>query len=50
MGHCHNTVHEDNAMLMRWDLSGDGSPYLAPLPTPYPSPQGVTLKPNPIVL
>jgi len=47
MEHCHNTVHEDNAMLLRWELSGGGSPFLAPLPTPIPSPQGVTFE-NPI--
>jgi hypothetical protein len=38
MEHCHNTVHEDNAMLLRWE-PGTG---LVPLPTPNPSPQGVT--------
>jgi FtsP/CotA-like multicopper oxidase with cupredoxin domain len=42
MEHCHNTVHEDNAMLLRWEISGTGSPFLAPLPTPIPTPQGVT--------
>ena len=24
MEHCHNTVHEDNAMLLRWDIDADG--------------------------
>jgi FtsP/CotA-like multicopper oxidase with cupredoxin domain len=38
MEHCHNTVHEDNAMLLRWDINGN----LQPLPTPVPTPQGVT--------
>jgi len=38
MEHCHNTVHEDNAMLVRWDINGQ----MQPLPTPVPSPQGVT--------
>jgi FtsP/CotA-like multicopper oxidase with cupredoxin domain len=38
MEHCHNTVHEDNAMLLRWDINGQ----LQPLPTPCPTPQGVT--------
>jgi FtsP/CotA-like multicopper oxidase with cupredoxin domain len=38
MEHCHNTVHEDNAMLLRWDLNGNPQP----LPTPIPTPQGVT--------
>ena len=41
MEHCHNTMHEDNAMLLRWEISGSGSPFLAPLPTPVPTPQGV---------
>ena len=42
MEHCHNTVHEDNAMLVRWDINGGGNtPTLAPLPTPIPTPQGV---------
>jgi len=34
--HCHNTVHEDHAMLLRWDLNGGPTP----LPTPLPSPSG----------
>ncbi|HVD92367.1 MAG TPA: multicopper oxidase domain-containing protein [Vicinamibacterales bacterium] len=42
MEHCHNTMHEDNAMLLRWEVSGNGAPFLAPLPTPVPTPQGVT--------
>ena len=25
MEHCHNTVHEDNAMLLRWEIKGLGS-------------------------
>src|SRR3954463_4933519 len=41
MEHCHNTVHEDNAMLLRWEINGGGEPYLKPLPTPVPTPQGV---------
>lgn len=41
MEHCHNTVHEDNAMLLRWDVDGMGTPFLRPLPTPIPTPQGV---------
>ena len=44
MEHCHNTVHEDNAMLLRWEINGGGVPYLNPLPTPVPTPQGVTLE------
>jgi manganese oxidase len=43
MEHCHNTVHEDNAMLVRWDINGGGDhPSLVPLPTPIPSPTGVS--------
>ena len=41
MEHCHNTVHEDNAMLLRWQIDASGSPVLQPLPTPLPTPQGV---------
>jgi manganese oxidase len=41
MEHCHNTMHEDNAMLLRWEINGGGEPFLAPLPTPVPTPQGV---------
>jgi hypothetical protein len=40
--HCHNTMHEDNAMLLRWEIDGAGTPFLNPLPTPIPKPQGVT--------
>ncbi len=42
MEHCHNTVHEDNAMLLRWEINGAGGAHLNPLPTPIPTPQGVT--------
>jgi len=42
MEHCHNTVHEDNAMLLRWEIDDGGTPFLRPLPTPIPKPQGVT--------
>ncbi|PYP91799.1 MAG: copper oxidase [Candidatus Angelobacter sp. Gp1-AA117] len=42
MEHCHNTVHEDNAMLVRWELDDGGAPFLRPLPTPIPTAQGVT--------
>jgi FtsP/CotA-like multicopper oxidase with cupredoxin domain len=45
MEHCHNTVHEDNAMLLRWEISGQtGQAVLSPLPTPIPSPTGVTFR------
>ena len=42
MEHCHNTTHEDNAMLLRWEINGPGEPFLRPLPTPIPTAQGVT--------
>jgi FtsP/CotA-like multicopper oxidase with cupredoxin domain len=42
MEHCHNTVHEDNAMLVRWEIDDGGTPFLRPLPTPIAAPQGVT--------
>jgi manganese oxidase len=45
MEHCHNTVHEDNAMLVRWEIDDGGAPFLRPLPTPIPTPQGVTFEP-----
>jgi FtsP/CotA-like multicopper oxidase with cupredoxin domain len=41
MEHCHNTVHEDNAMLLRWEIDRTGAAVLKPLPTPIPTPQGV---------
>jgi FtsP/CotA-like multicopper oxidase with cupredoxin domain len=43
MEHCHNTMHEDNAMLLRWDLDS-GAPFLSPLPTPISKPTGVTFE------
>ena len=44
MEHCHNTVHEDNAMLLRWQVDDSGPLFLRPLPTPIPTPQGVTFE------
>ena len=44
MEHCHNTVHEDNAMLLRWEIDNGGAPFLRPLPTPIPAPTGVTFR------
>jgi len=44
MEHCHNTTHEDNAMLLRWEIDDGGEPFLRPLPTPIPRPQGVTFQ------
>ncbi|HJQ70441.1 MAG TPA: multicopper oxidase domain-containing protein [Blastocatellia bacterium] len=45
MEHCHNTTHEDNAMLLRWEINDGGPPFLRPLPTPIPRPQGVDFVP-----
>jgi FtsP/CotA-like multicopper oxidase with cupredoxin domain len=45
MEHCHNTVHEDNAMLLRWEIDNGGAPFLRPLPTPISTPQGCTFVP-----
>ena len=42
MEHCHNLVHEDNAMMLRWEIDDSGAPFLRPLPTPIATPQGVT--------
>jgi manganese oxidase len=44
MEHCHNTVHEDNAMLLRWEINDAGGVFVNPLPTPIPSPNGVTFE------
>jgi hypothetical protein len=41
MEHCHNTTHEDIAMLLRWEIDDAGGAFLRPLPTPIPTPQGV---------
>ena len=40
MEHCHNTQHEDHAMLMRWDIEHPGQVKL--MPTPLPSWDGVS--------
>ena len=39
MEHCHNTQHEDNSMLLRWDLEHPGQ--FQVMPTPLPSWDGV---------
>ncbi|MGE8338889.1 multicopper oxidase domain-containing protein [Pseudomonas laurylsulfatiphila] len=39
MEHCHNTQHEDNSMLLRWDIEHPGQFQL--MPTPLPSWDGV---------
>jgi len=40
MEHCHNTQHEDHAMLLRWDIENPGQVKL--MPTPIPTWDGVT--------
>lgn len=48
VNHCHNTVHEDNAMLLRYDILTDpnnpkaSQTHVAVIPTPNPRPEGVT--------
>ncbi len=50
VNHCHNTVHEDNAMLLRFDILTNGnqsgssasSVHAGIIPTPNPTPDGVT--------
>ncbi len=37
--HCHNTQHEDHAMLLRWDV--ETADHLKPVRTPYPEWSGV---------
>jgi manganese oxidase len=44
MEHCHNMMHEDNAMLLRWEINKAGGVFLNPLPTPIPAPTGVTFE------
>lgn len=44
MEHCHNTMHEDNAMLLRWEIDDTGTPFMRPLPTPICAPTGVTFE------
>ncbi len=40
MEHCHNTQHEDHAMLLRWDIENPGQVLV--LPTPMPSWDGIS--------
>jgi manganese oxidase len=42
--HCHNTQHEDNAMLLRWDVERPGQ-FLV-MPTPLPTWDGVEYAPS----
>src|SRR5262245_1227472 len=41
VNHCHNTVHEDFAMLMRIQLLAAAGAQVAVTPTPNPTPDGV---------
>ena len=43
--HCHNTVHEDHAMLLRWDVNGGPTP----LPNPIPTPSGCGFVPSEVL-
>ncbi|MFA5923819.1 MAG: multicopper oxidase domain-containing protein [Methylococcaceae bacterium] len=42
--HCHNTQHEDKAMLLRWDLQNPGQTLA--IPTPMPNWEGVQYDPS----
>ena len=42
--HCHNTMHEDHAMLLRWDLEHPGQ--TLPIQTPEPEWTGVLYDPS----
>ncbi len=42
--HCHNSTHEDLAMLQRWDIERPGQ--VIPLPTPIPGWEGCTTVPS----
>ena len=52
VNHCHNTIHEDFAMLLRMQLltpppgypDYKGLPHFVPTRTPIPGPRGVTWK------
>ena len=53
VNHCHNTVHEDNAMLLRYDIvkgssttSGVDDMHVSVLPTPDPRVTGVSYTPS----
>ncbi|MFZ2313383.1 MAG: multicopper oxidase domain-containing protein [Methylobacter sp.] len=44
MEHCHNTQHEDKAMLLRWDIQHPGE--TVALPAPFPGWDGVSYEPS----
>ena len=48
VSHCHNTAHEDFAMLFRYQILGNaGTPQMQVTPTPLPSRDGVTFSTTP---
>ena len=44
MEHCHNTQHENHAMLLRWDIENPGQ--VVTMPTPMPAWDGVGYVPT----
>ena len=42
VNHCHNTVHEDFAMLLRYQILAGSGPQMFITPTPIPTLDGVT--------
>jgi len=44
MEHCHNTQHEDHAMLMRWDSMKPGA--FTMIPTPRQTWEGTFYEPT----
>jgi len=44
MEHCHNTQHEDNAMLLRWDIKNPGA--AVAIPTPVQTWEGTFYEPT----
>ncbi|HXE50805.1 MAG TPA: multicopper oxidase domain-containing protein [Ramlibacter sp.] len=44
MEHCHNTQHEDNSMLVRWDIEHPGQ--FQVMPAPLPTWDGVEYQPS----
>ncbi len=45
VNHCHNTVHEDFGMLLRYQvLTSGGSPQMAVSPTPIPTEDGIEFR------
>lgn len=42
--HCHNTQHEDKAMLLRWDIQNPGQTLA--IPTPMPDWSGINYDPS----